>query len=121
MVAAHSVAFDTTGQSIICGFNKMIRTFDITRPGRHCTDRKLKHAQITELSQPGIISCIAVNPALKSVMAVGSYLKTVGLYHDDGSVLCILQGHLGGVTHLKFSSDGTKLFSGGRKVSDTLR
>jgi len=33
-----------------------------------------------------------------------------------GDMMCMFEGHVGGVTHLKFSLDGTKLFSGGRKV-----
>jgi len=95
----------------------MIRTFNITRPGRQCFEKKLKHPMLCELNQPGIISSIAINPALHNLMAVGSYLKTVGLYNnEDSSVICILEGHLGGITHLQFSPDGSKLFSGGRKV-----
>nr|CAD7403749.1 unnamed protein product [Timema poppensis] len=38
----------------------------------------------------------------------------------DGAMLCILQGHSGGVTHLQFSPDGTKLYSGGRKDTEIL-
>ena len=29
---------------------------------------------------------------------------------------CMFEGQVGGVTHLLFSPDGTKLYSGGRKV-----
>ena len=93
-------------------------------------------------SQSGIISCIAVNPALISVYAAASYLKTIGkqtitfeillfngiafflkkgLYSEpDGTALCVLEGHKGGVTHLKFSPDGLVLYSGGRKDPEIL-
>lgn len=43
---------------------------------------------------------------------------SVALYAEpQGNMLFMFQGQQGGVTHLKFSSDGTKLYSGGRKVS----
>lgn len=75
----------------------------------------------TEASQSGIISCIAVNPCLPSVYAAGSYMKTIGLYSEpEGTPLCILKGHKGGVTHLKFSPDGLVLYSGGRKDPEIL-
>lgn len=41
----------------------------------------------------------------------------VGVYSDsDGELIFLLQGQQGGVTHVMFSPDGTKLYSGGRKV-----
>ena len=45
----------------------------------------------------------------------------VAVYSEpDGSMLCMFQGQLGGVTHLMFSPDGTRLYSGGRKVEQDL-
>ena len=42
---------------------------------------------------------------------------TVALYSEpNGTMLCMFEGQAGGVTHLKFSPDGTKLYTGGRKV-----
>lgn len=42
----------------------------------------------------------------------------VGIYCEQkGSLLTLLEGHQGGVTHLLFSPDGLKLYSGARKVS----
>ena len=41
----------------------------------------------------------------------------VGVYSEsDGQLIFLLQGQQGGVTHVMFSPDGTKLYSGGRKV-----
>ncbi len=41
----------------------------------------------------------------------------VGIYGDmNGELIAILHGHVGGITHLKFSSDGNRLYSGARKV-----
>jgi WD40 repeat protein len=71
---------------------------------------------LPDLNLSGIISCIAVNPLLKNMYALGSFRNKIGLYLDDGTVISVLEGHLGGLTHLKFSHDGNKLFSGGRKV-----
>ena len=44
----------------------------------------------------------------------------VALYASDGSVVCILQGQCGGVTHVVFSPDGNRLYTGGRKDSELL-
>ena len=35
---------------------------------------------------------------------------------SSGTSMCILEGHQGGVTHMTFSPDGERLYSGGRKV-----
>lgn len=43
---------------------------------------------------------------------------SVGIYSEPaGEAAFLLDGQTGGVTHLLFSSDGTRLISGGRKVS----
>jgi hypothetical protein len=39
VVAAHCVKFSSDGNTIYCGFNKMIRVFDVTRPGRDFESR----------------------------------------------------------------------------------
>lgn len=44
---------------------------------------------------------------------------SVGVYTEsDGELLCLLQGQSGGVTHVIFSPDATKLYSGGRMVCE---
>jgi hypothetical protein len=41
----------------------------------------------------------------------------VGIYGDmNGGLIAILHGHVGGITHIRFSSDGNRLYSGARKV-----
>ena len=47
---------------------------------------------------------------------VVAVVVVVGLYSDGGELLYLLQGQTGGVTQVMFSQDGTKLYSGGRKV-----
>lgn len=45
-------------------------------------------------------------------------LSVVGLYYESqGEAVFVFEGQQGGVTHIAFSPDGTKLFSGGRKVN----
>ena len=110
------MAFDSTGEKIYCGFDKAVRIFSIDRPGRECVVRKLKQSVLPDLNLSGIVSCIAVTPNLRNVYALGTFRNKIGLYVDDGTVVSVLEGHLGGLTHLKFSNDGNKLFSGGRKV-----
>lgn len=44
---------------------------------------------------------------------------SVGVYSEsDGELLCLLRGQLGGITHVMFSPDATKLYSGGRMVGN---
>lgn len=119
--AANSLCISPDGEKLYCGFDKCVRVFDIQTPGRHCEMRPTKSTDGLSASQSGIISCIAVNAALPSVYAAASYLKTIGLYSEpEGVALCVLEGHRGGVTHLKFSPDGMVLYSGGRKDPEIL-
>nr|CAG4651854.1 EOG090X06W9 [Triops cancriformis] len=121
ITAAYSVAFDPSGAKIYCGFDRCIRIFDVSQPGRDCVTRNTKSSKGALISQVGIISCIAINPAMPSLYAAGSYLRSIGVYTEpDGTPLCLLNGQSGGITHLLFSPDGTKLFSGGRKDNEIL-
>ncbi|XP_002739867.1 telomerase Cajal body protein 1-like [Saccoglossus kowalevskii] len=118
MATAHSLAFSLDGRKVYCGFNKMIRVFTTERPGRDCETRPT-HAK--KMGQSGIISCIALSPQERDIYAAGSYSKSVGVYTEPrGELLFLLQGHQGGVTHLKFSPDGNRLYSGGRMDSEIL-
>lgn len=115
-VAAHSIGFDNFGEKLYCGFDKMVRVFNVDRPGRCFEERP---TNVKKLGQPGIISCFAFSPL--GVYAAGSYCKTVAVYSEsDGVLQFILSGHQGGVTHLRFSPDGQQLYSGGRKDAEIL-
>ena len=47
--------------------------------------------------------------------------KTLGLYLEPhGSCLCLLTGQSGGITHITFTPDGTKILAGGRKDPEIL-
>ncbi|VDI49225.1 Hypothetical predicted protein [Mytilus galloprovincialis] len=118
IATAHSLALSLDGGKLYTGFNRMIRVFDVSRPGRHCIQRPtfVKHQ-----GQPGIISCIAASPQGGGVYAAGSYARAIALYHEpEGNMVCMFQGQQGGVTHIAFSPDGTKLYSGGRKDPEIL-
>ncbi len=76
--------------------------------------------------------------------ALGSYGKTLGVYLEpQGQMLCLLQGQVriqisifydgslgdhvlfqfskaGGLTHVQFSSDGSRLLAGGRRDPEVL-
>ncbi|XP_077986818.1 telomerase Cajal body protein 1-like [Glandiceps talaboti] len=120
MTTPHSVAFSLDGNMIYSGFNKMIRVFNTDRPGRQCEDRP---THVKKMGQAGIISCIAMNPQQTDMYAAGSFSKSVGVYSEKAAknkIVYLLQGHQGGVTHLKFSPDGNLLYSGGRKDPEIL-
>nr|XP_014347461.1 PREDICTED: telomerase Cajal body protein 1-like [Latimeria chalumnae] len=39
LTAAHSLSFTPDGSQLFCGFDKMVRVFDTSRPGRECEQR----------------------------------------------------------------------------------
>ncbi|XP_058036213.1 telomerase Cajal body protein 1 [Ahaetulla prasina] len=117
LTAAHSLCFTPDGARLFCGFDKMVRVFDTSRPGRSCENRP---TFVKKQGQSGIISCIAFSPT-QPLYACTSYAKTVGLYsRAEGDPLAMLVGHRGGVTHAVFSPDGFYLFTGGRKDAEIL-
>lgn len=117
LTSAHSLCFTPDGTQLFCGFDKMVRVFETSRPGRECEKRP---TLAKKQGQTGIISCIAFSPD-HDLYACASYSKTVGLYsRDEGIALTILQGHQGGVTHVAFAPDGNLLYTGGRKDPEIL-
>ena len=120
MVSAQSVSFDAAGDRIYAGLTNEVRVFDVSVPGKECDTRKTWKKK-SEGGQKGIVSCIATHPTLPNVYAVGTYRKTLGLYLEPhGSCLCLLTGQSGGITHIRFTADGTKILAGGRKDPEIL-
>lgn len=119
VTAAYSVAFDRQGSHIWAGYNKAIRVFDLSRPGRDCqTITTFKKGQD---GQPGIISCFDFSPQDPTLLAAGSYSSVAAVYDTtSGSAAFILSGHAGGITQVKFSADGNFLYTGARKDPDIL-
>uniref|UniRef100_A0A8C5P9H5 Telomerase Cajal body protein 1 n=1 Tax=Leptobrachium leishanense TaxID=445787 RepID=A0A8C5P9H5_9ANUR len=117
LTAAHSLCYTPDGAQLFSGFDKMVRIFETSRPGRDCQCRPTFHKK---QGQSGIISCIAFSPS-QDLYACGSYSKSIGLYsRHEGATLAVLQGHHGGVTHLVFSPSGHCVYSGGRKDPEIL-
>lgn len=97
IVCAYSSAFDLSGGKIFCGFDRAIRIFDVSRPGRQCEVRLtsptrksragqvsqarsqtrvaavLTHLSLPHCSQRGIISSFAFAPDYSGLFAAGSY------------------------------------------------
>ena len=136
---AHSLCFSPDGTRIVAGYDSLIRIFYTANPGTDCVEvpfygeterwrhdlRPVTSAPSLPLSsrtedkmgQRGIFSCIAFNPQDRKMFAVGSFSKQISISREpDDYASHVLQGQRGGVTHLTFSPDGTRLFSGGRRV-----
>lgn len=52
ITAAYAVAFDPSGERIFAGYNKVMRLFDVSRPGRDCK-RVNTHQKRGDASLPG--------------------------------------------------------------------
>ncbi|CAM9672719.1 unnamed protein product [Scytosiphon promiscuus] len=125
VVAANSVCFNTTGDKIFAGYNRMIRVFDVSQPGRSFEARPTCKTRKSKTGQRGIISALAFCPETSGggLFAAGSYAKTIFLYSENSRGRAVAElgmPSMGGVTHLKFAPDGRLLFSGSRKDTDIV-
>lgn len=117
LVSPHSVAFSLDGEKIYAGYNGLIRVFYTSSPGSSFIELPTRSEDFV---QKGILSCIAFNPVDPKMFAVGSYSKQISLSSEADHVFHVLDGQKGGVTHVAFCEDGSKLFSGGRKDPEIL-
>ena len=118
LAPTYSAAFDPGGAALYAGGRGAIYAFSVDRPGRDHTT--LATHRRGEEGQPGIISCLALAPGgggeRSAVMAAGAYSGVAALYDPrTQEALCLLGGHAGGVTHLRFSADGNYLYTGARR------
>ncbi|KAG6584031.1 Telomerase Cajal body protein 1, partial [Cucurbita argyrosperma subsp. sororia] len=114
ITAAFSISFNPAGTKIFAGYNKLVRIFDLHRPGRDFGQHST--LQGNKEGQTGIISAIAFSPTHNGMLALGSYSQTTGIYREDNmELLYVLHGQEGGITHIQFSKDGNYLYTGGRK------
>jgi telomerase Cajal body protein 1 len=122
---ALSLSFNLSGEKLYAGYHHMIRSFDLSTPGRHATS---SYPTITtkkdHLGQKGIISSLAFNPMRVGVFAAGSYDIRSGiyLYHENMKRACsdhltLTGGEEFGVTCMKWSNCGNYLWAGGRNNS----
>jgi WD40 repeat protein len=116
VTAAYSLAFSLDGARLLSGFDRAVRVFDVSRPGRHVETRPTVRSRAARDGQRGILSCIAVDPSASGVYAVGSYSGATGVYSEAaGELVCLLGGHTAGVTHVAFAPDGRTLVTGARQ------
>lgn len=57
------------GTKVFAGFNRMVRVFDTSRPGRQIEDRATCPTRKSRDGQRGILSCIAFNPDYSGCVA----------------------------------------------------
>ncbi|EFJ29112.1 hypothetical protein SELMODRAFT_33764, partial [Selaginella moellendorffii] len=116
VTAPLSVAFNPSGNRLFCRYNKKIRIFDTSTPGRHCEE----HSTLTSSKEgiTGIVSCLAFSGHQTNLLAAGSYDRTIAVYNEGNmELLYVLQGHEGGLTQVQFSKDGNYLYSGRKDPS----
>lgn len=64
---AYSCAFDLAGGKIFCGFDRAIRIFDVSRPGRQCEHRQTSATRKTRTGQVLSHACNIVTESSRSV------------------------------------------------------
>ncbi|KAK9906702.1 hypothetical protein WJX75_006470 [Coccomyxa subellipsoidea] len=117
VTAAYSVAFSRDGTRMLGGYNKAIRIFDTSRPGRFYTEI-VTHSKKSHGLQ-GIVSCMASNEDGSGMMAAGAYSGDAAVMDErTGELLYVLQGQKGGITQVQFSRDGNFLYTGARRDPD---
>ncbi|KAI7856565.1 WD40-repeat-containing domain protein [Circinella umbellata] len=90
----------------------MIEIFDVQRPGQVSQKIPTIPQKRTKEGQKGIISCLDFSPDYAGLYAAGSYSHNVGIYDETTNDLCLkLTGIKTGVTQVKFSNDGSQLFT----------
>ncbi|KAJ6636362.1 Telomerase Cajal body protein 1 like [Pseudolycoriella hygida] len=110
---ALSVCFSTDGSQIIAGYKKALKIFRTDVPGRDYMNYTLKSAAV----------CLAVNSSDTNTIAIGSWNCFITFHDVRSPQLAMtekLVKHTGGVTLLKFSSDGQRLVTGARKDKKLL-
>ena len=122
LAAALSLSFNNDGTRLYAGFPRMVRIFDVSRPGRHIEERPTCQKRSDKEGQKGIISCIDFNPDCSGLYAVGSYDRSVWVYDDRSGkpVLSFNDAHRGGITQVKWCPNGTTLVSGGRRDKEIV-
>jgi WD40 repeat protein len=118
--AAVSLCFSVDGSTIYAGGISALRVFDIQRPGKQVRSLTLATRRARKGSaQKGLIGCIAVPQAASSLVACGSYGRSVCVYDLDAEKsanrpqLWLLDEGMGGVTHIEWP-DENFLVSGHR-------
>lgn len=110
---ALSVCFSLDGSQVIAGYKKAVKIFRTNVPGRDYTNFPQKWPAV----------CFATNRSDENMIAIGSWNSFItfnDIRSPEFTQLQKLVGHTGGVSLMKFSSDGRKLFTGARKDNKLL-
>ena len=71
--AANSVVFEPSGRFIYAGYERAVRVFDVTRPGRAVETRPTAATRKSRDGQRGLLSCLAFSPDGSGLYAAGSF------------------------------------------------
>jgi WD40 repeat protein len=130
---AYCMAFDLNGQKLYAGYCGIIRRFDVEKPGAQISEFKTYGKILNSCfnifnlvkkqgGQRSILSCIDMSPAMQGVFCVGSFNSCVGLYSDyTNSCDLLIPTKNRFITCVKYGSNGTQIYVGGRKVKLTLK
>lgn len=98
-VASCTVSEHTPDHSVgnyfgtVTGYNRMIRVFDVSEPGRSFEARPTCKTRKSPVGQRGIISALAFSPDPSGggMFAAGSYARTICLYSANR---CVTRGRI---------------------------
>ena len=122
LTTAVSVAFSPRGQILIGGYERAVRVWDLTRPGRSTETRATRKRRRRAHGQCGLLGALAFSAAYP-VYCAGSYLGGASIYAEDtGELVCHLAGgpEHSGVTQVQFAAEGSLLFAGLRRDNRVL-
>ncbi|KAI8977912.1 WD40-repeat-containing domain protein [Pilobolus umbonatus] len=120
-IGPNVITFNLDGSKLYCGYENMIEIFDTNSGGSSSVKVPTIPKRRSKKGQKGIISCIDFSPDHSGLYAAGSYSQSIGLYDESVNELCYkLTGFQGGTTQVKFSKDGTLLFSASRHSNSIL-
>lgn len=118
ITAPYSLSFDPTGTKLYCGFDKILRIFDVSRPGRD-------YVEVTTAGkrqaggQSGILSVMDWARDGSGILAVGSFSGTVAFYDARSAPRkgpqSIVHCNKSGITDLKIAADSVTVAAGGRR------
>lgn len=116
--AAHCIGFSSDGMQMICGFKKELRLFYIDKPGDTCEVWPTVKPKCSS-GQRGIISAAEFSPD-DSTIACGSYDGTTALYSSKNGNMITKLSCGRGVTQVRYTKDGNRLYAGLRKSDELL-
>ncbi|EPX73344.1 heterotrimeric G protein beta subunit Gnr1 [Schizosaccharomyces octosporus yFS286] len=118
---SHCMVFTTDGEYLVAGGTDNVYLFNVRQGQKSPVSKTTTNGHGFSTLEPtleGVQSSICLNPQNPRMLALGTFNNTVGIYDNYGSRPCQLKFSLAtgtGVTHMKWSPDGCKLYVGSRK------